>query len=105
MVGCACFWSCLAAKKPSSWCHVPVVCTNHGCQLCHGVSGLVCRGLAEYPAGSSLPLPSNTIRQMLGRGVRAGMYPISQQQIYWYICFNAAEVGVSSYTVKAGLSG
>lgn len=49
------------------------------------------RGLAEYPAGSSLPLPSNTIRQMFGRGVRAGMYPITQQQVYWFICFNAAE--------------
>jgi hypothetical protein len=56
--------------------------------------------LAEYPVGSSLPLPSNTIRQMFGRGVRAGMYPITQQQVYWFICFNAAEVSVPHLNTK-----
>lgn len=91
--GCACFGSASAQRSPQAG----VMCLWCVYTLCHGLSGLVCRGLAEYPAGSSLPLPSNTIRQMFGCGVRAGMYPITQQQLYWYICFNAAEVGVSSF--------
>lgn len=37
-------------------------------------------------------MPNNTIRQMFGRGVRAGMYPITEDKVYWYICFNAPEV-------------
>jgi hypothetical protein len=55
------------------------------------------RGLAEYPQGCSLPLPLNTIRQMFGKGVRAGMYPITEQQVYWYICFNAPEVSARQH--------
>jgi hypothetical protein len=49
------------------------------------------RGVAQYERGT-LPLPPNTIRQMFGCGVRAGMYPMTPQQAYWYICVNAAEV-------------
>lgn len=51
------------------------------------------RGLAQYAQGSSLPLPLSTIRQMFGRGVRAGMYPLTPSTAYWYVCFNAPEVG------------
>jgi hypothetical protein len=47
--------------------------------------------VAQYERGT-LPLPPNTIRQMFGCGVRAGMYPMTPQQAYWYICVNAAEV-------------
>lgn len=58
----------------------------------------VCRGLASYEPGQ-LPLPANTIRQMFGAGVRAGMYPLSAQQVYWYICWNAREVGLPTTLV------
>mmetsp|Transcript_4027 Transcript_4027/g.11681 ORF Transcript_4027/g.11681 Transcript_4027/m.11681 type:complete len:463 (+) Transcript_4027:130-1518(+) len=45
------------------------------------------RGLATFEEG--LPLPLNTIRQVWGDGVRAGMYPISDTEMYWFTCFNA----------------
>lgn len=66
----------------------------NACVMCAFVGR---RGLAEYPKGSSLPLPLNTIRQMFGKGVRAGMYPITEQQAYWYICFNASEVRLQQH--------
>jgi hypothetical protein len=48
------------------------------------------RGVAKLPAG--LPLPLDTCRQVFGRGVRAGMYPINTSECYWFTCFNAPEV-------------
>ena len=32
-----------------------------------------------------------TVRQVLGRGVRAGTYPLGDGQVYWFVCFNAKE--------------
>ena len=39
-----------------------------------------------------LPLPMNTVRQTWGAGVRCGMYPISDTELYWFTVFNAPEV-------------
>ena len=39
-----------------------------------------------------LPIPSDTVRQTWGAGVRAGMYPISDTELYWFTVFNAPEV-------------
>jgi hypothetical protein len=51
------------------------------------------RGVASFPPGG-LPLPRDTVRQVYGDGVRAGMYPLSDTQAYWFTCFNADEVRV-----------
>ena len=32
-----------------------------------------------------------TIRQYFGSGTRFGMYPLSETEIYWFVCFNAKE--------------
>lgn len=39
-----------------------------------------------------LPIPGDTVRQTWGAGVRAGMYPISDTELYWFTVFNAPEV-------------
>ena len=39
-----------------------------------------------------LPLPMDTVRQTWGAGVRCGMYPISETELYWFTVFNAPEV-------------
>ena len=39
-----------------------------------------------------LPIPGDTVRQTWGTGVRAGMYPISDTELYWFTVFNAPEV-------------
>ena len=40
----------------------------------------LCRGLATYEKGE-MPVPMDTIRQVLGCGVRAGIYPISDTEV------------------------
>lgn len=53
------------------------------------------RGLATF--NEELPLPLNTIRQVWGEGVRAGLYPISEREVYWFTGFNTpSETGPSS---------
>ncbi|GAB4819893.1 hypothetical protein N2152v2_006939 [Parachlorella kessleri] len=42
------------------------------------------RGIAVYPGG----VPCNSIRQIWGRGPRAGMYPISDTELYWFVVFD-----------------
>lgn len=72
---------------------------------CHSVYVRVCvavRGLARFPDGLQQLLPLNTIRQMYGAGVRAGMYPLTEQDAYWYICFNAPEVSAGAQAVGPG---
>jgi len=46
------------------------------------------RGMATFPPGA-LPLPPDTVRQVWGAGVRAGMYPLNDSQLYWFTCLNA----------------
>ncbi|DBA84691.1 TPA: hypothetical protein ACH3X1_005947 [Trebouxia sp. C0004] len=47
------------------------------------------RGVAMMPNG--LPIPGDTVRQTWGKGVRSGMYPISDTELYWFTVFNAPE--------------
>lgn len=63
--------------------------------LCHSYAGYVAlRGVAEFPKGLPAGLSKDTIRQMWGTGVRAGTYPVSDTQVYWFTCANApAEEG------------
>lgn len=51
------------------------------------------RGVAEFPSGLPAALTRDTIRQMWGAGVRAGTYPVSSTQVYWYACANAPQEG------------
>jgi len=48
------------------------------------------RGVAKVAPGA-LPLQEDAIRQVWGRGVRAGLYPVSAEEVYWFVCFNAEE--------------
>ncbi|KXZ53582.1 hypothetical protein GPECTOR_6g499 [Gonium pectorale] len=51
------------------------------------------RGVAEFPQRPAPPggLPRDTIRQIWGAGVRAGLYPVTHDSAYWYVCFNAGQ--------------
>lgn len=42
------------------------------------------RGIAEFSSQEDMPW---FIRQVLGSGVRAGVYPVSSNELYWYVCF------------------
>ena len=48
------------------------------------------RGVAQLGALGlgSVNLPGNTIRQVWGAGIRAGIYPMSEEELYWFVCFN-----------------
>ncbi|KAK9867118.1 hypothetical protein WJX84_005919 [Apatococcus fuscideae] len=35
-------------------------------------------------------VPQDTCRMVWGNGVRAGMYPLSEDEAYWFTCFNAS---------------
>lgn len=49
-----------------------------------------------------LPIPNDTVRQTWGRGVRAGMYPISDTELYWFTVFNAPEVCLAFVLLTCG---
>ncbi|KAF6258828.1 hypothetical protein COO60DRAFT_1638915 [Scenedesmus sp. NREL 46B-D3] len=57
------------------------------------------RGLAKF--SGELPVAKGTIRQIYGAGVRAGMYPLTDRDLYWFICFNADE-GLAAPADSAG---
>ena len=47
------------------------------------------RGIAAFPVGD-LFTAGGPIRQVLGAGVRAGMYPVGpaeRNELYWYVCY------------------
>ncbi|KAI0489153.1 hypothetical protein KFK09_028995 [Dendrobium nobile] len=48
------------------------------------------RGIALYPEGQPFKARLNYI---YGRGLRAGFVPISQEKVYWFICFNNPSPG------------
>ncbi|MCO5596814.1 hypothetical protein L7F22_050884 [Adiantum nelumboides] len=45
------------------------------------------RGMAVYPDGHNL---SNKAKQIIGRGVRAGIAPIDEKRVYWFVVFNSS---------------
>ncbi|KAK9839598.1 hypothetical protein WJX84_010628 [Apatococcus fuscideae] len=46
------------------------------------------RGVAKFAKKGTIPL--DTCRMVWGNGVRAGMYPLSEDEAYWFTCFNAS---------------
>eukprot|EP00798_Chlamydomonas_sp_ICE-L_P020504 gene20504-27295_t len=48
------------------------------------------RGVAKIST-KDIGLPDNTIRQIWGSGVRAGLYPLDENTLYWFVCHNEAE--------------
>jgi len=59
------------------------------------------RGVARAAPGG-LCLPSDAIRQVWGRGVRAGLYPVSEKEVYWFVCFNAGESELGALSAAGG---
>lgn len=53
------------------------------------------RGVADIGSGQP-PTPPDTVRQLFGEGVRAGLYPLSSKLWYWFICWNCPPESVSS---------
>ena len=47
------------------------------------------RGVAVFPKGvPPSVVPLGTVRQIWGKGVRAGLYPINDREVYWFTVFN-----------------
>lgn len=46
-----------------------------------------------------LPIPGDTVRQTWGKGVRSGMYPISDTELYWFTVFNALRYMLHAWVV------
>ncbi|KAK9825737.1 hypothetical protein WJX74_003165 [Apatococcus lobatus] len=46
------------------------------------------RGVAKFAKKGTVP--QDTCRMVWGNGVRAGMYPLSEDEAYWFTCFNAS---------------
>lgn len=67
----------------------------------NGSSGSSSGSNGSNGSGSGLPLPPDTVRQIYGSGVRAGMYPLSEDEVYWFTCFNAAEDAPAPATPEA----
>ena len=59
------------------------------------------RGVARAAPGG-LSLPPDAIRQVWGRGVRAGLYPVSEEEVYWFVCFNAGEAELGGLSAAGG---
>jgi 2-polyprenyl-6-methoxyphenol hydroxylase-like FAD-dependent oxidoreductase len=45
------------------------------------------RGVARFATPDDMPC--HVIRQVWGAGPRAGMYPVSATELYWFVCFDA----------------
>jgi len=48
------------------------------------VGQIAIRGVASYSDG----VPCYSIRQIWGPSTRAGVYPVSNNEMYWYVCFD-----------------
>ena len=55
------------------------------------VGQIAIRGVASY----SDAVPCKSIRQIWGPSTRAGVYPVSSNELYWYVCFNDDASGKS----------
>ncbi len=51
---------------------------------------LVCRGVAVFEGG--VPMRMNSVRMLWGSGVRAGLYPLSATEAYWFTTYNSGSV-------------
>ncbi len=57
--------------------------------------GVCCRGVATFNDG--LPMREGSVRMLWGAGVRAGLYPLSDTEVYWFTTANAPEVGLTAF--------
>ena len=53
-------------------------------------AGVRCRGVATFDRG--VPMRMNSVRMLWGRGVRAGLYPLSDTEAYWFTTKNCSSV-------------
>ena len=56
----------------------------------HSLPGVCCRGVATFDGG--VPMRMNSVRMLWGRGVRAGLYPLSDTEAYWFTTKNCSSV-------------
>ena len=54
------------------------------------------RGVARLGRGQKLPLPPNTIRQLWGQGIRSGFYPLTENELYWFVTINTREEAIEA---------
>jgi 2-polyprenyl-6-methoxyphenol hydroxylase-like FAD-dependent oxidoreductase len=59
--------------------------------------------VAEFPKDGKIPFDKNLVRQIFGEGVRAGMYPLSDTSVYWFVCFNSERDWVARHQDKSDL--
>ncbi len=52
-----------------------------------------CRGVAKFDGG--VPMRMNSMRMLWGKGVRAGIYPLSDSEAYWFTTKNCPAVSIS----------
>ena len=56
--------------------------------------GRMCyRGVAKFDGG--VPMRKNSMRMLWGKGVRAGIYPLSDSEAYWFTTKNCPAVSNS----------
>lgn len=87
--------SCMLLQvRPSFTLHQVLLCSgSHVSQrsglrfsvLLHG-----CRGVAKFRGG--VPMRMNSVRMLWGQGVRAGLYPLSDTEAYWFTTKNCPSV-------------
>lgn len=53
------------------------------------------RGVATFSDG--LPMREGSVRMLWGAGVRAGLYPLSNTDVYWFTTANAPEVRAAQW--------
>ena len=51
------------------------------------------RGVAKFDGG--VPMRMNSVRMLWGKGVRAGIYPLSDSEAYWFTTKNCPVVSHS----------
>lgn len=59
------------------------------------------RGVARFGGGLPPELRADCIRQVWGPAARAGMYPISDSELYWFVCLNAPADATAPATPEA----
>lgn len=52
--------------------------------------GVVRRGVAVFEGG--VPMQMSSVRMLWGSGVRAGLYPLSPTEAYWFTTANCSSV-------------
>lgn len=55
------------------------------------VGQVTIRGISEYRNGHTF---DPVIHQIMGQGTRAGIVPVSQTKVYWFVLFNASPSGM-----------